>query len=453
MFCDHISNDTIARLLAEERALFAERNPRSRALAEAAGRHLPGGVPLHWMKDFGTPFPLAVESAVGAEVTDADGHVLADFCLGDTGAMFGHSPPPVVEAIRTTVGNGLTTMMPSTDAAAVGDGLAELFGLPFWQVTQTASDANRAVIRWARAVTGRPRILVFEGCYHGQVDDVFVTRDAAGRTVNRPGLLGQVADLSATTVCVPFNDLAAAEAALAHGDVALVLTEPALTNTAMVLPKPGFLEALANAAQATGTLLCLDETHTISTARGGYARTHGLAPDFLVVGKPIAGGLPAAVFGFTAAVEEAMRLVDARRPHGYSGIGTTLSGNRLQLAAMRATIEQVMTRGNYDRMLALAERLAAGLSQAIARHGLPWSVTRLGARAEIVHSPTPLVDGAHAARTVDHDLEGAIHLFLLNRDVLVTPFHNMTLVSPATEEAHVRRLVAVFDAALDALAR
>lgn len=453
MFCDHIPNDTVARLLEAERGRFVARNPRSRALAEAAGRHLPGGVPLHWMKDFGTPFPLAVERAEGAELTDADGHVMADFCLGDTGAMFGHAPPAVVAAIREAVGDGLTTMMPSTDAGAVGEGLAELFALPFWQVTQTASDANRAVIRWARAITERPKILVFQGCYHGQVDDVFVTLDGAGRTVNRPGLLGQVVDLSATTVCVPFNDLEAAEAALAHGDVALVLTEPALTNTAMVLPKPGFLEALANACQATGTLLCLDETHTISTARGGYSKAHGLAPDFLVVGKPIAGGLPAAVFGFTAAVEEAMRAVDARRPYGYSGIGTTLSGNRLQLAAMRACIEQVMTRGNYDRMLALAEALAAGLSGAIARHGLPWSVTRLGARAEIVHSPTPLVDGAQAAATIDHDLEGAIHLFLLNRDVLVTPFHNMTLVSPATTEAQVRRLVAVFDEALDALTR
>lgn len=450
--CDHILNDRVARVAEAERATFVARNPKSAALAESAGRHMPGGVPLHWMKDFGTPFPLVVDRAEGAELVDADGHRMADFCLGDTGAMFGHAPAPVVAAIRAAVGDGLTAMMPSPDVTRVGEGLAALFGLPFWQVTQTASDANRAVIRWARAITKRPRLLVFAGCYHGQVDDVFVARDEDGRTVNRPGLLGQVVDLSATTVCVPFNDLAAVERELARGDVALVLTEPALTNTAMVLPAPGFLAGVEAACRAAGTLFCLDETHTISTARGGYTRAHGFAPDFFVVGKPIAGGLPAAVFGFTAAVEAAMHRVDAERPHGYSGVGTTLSGNRLQLAAMRACIEEVMTADAYAHMLALSAVLADGLAAAIARNRLPWSVTRLGARAEIVHSPTPLLDGAHAARTVDHDLEGVIHLFLLNRDVLVTPFHNMTLVSPATTRAQVDRLVAAFDQALDALA-
>ncbi|WP_181707995.1 aspartate aminotransferase family protein [Chthonobacter rhizosphaerae] len=442
-----------AALLTAERGRFADRNPKSRALAESAGRHFPGGVPLHWMKDWGTPFPLAVAEASGAEVLDADGHRLADFCLGDTGAMFGHAPAPVVEAIRAAAGHGLTAMMPSTGTAAVGDLLAEVFALPFWQVTQTASDANRAVIRWARAITGRPRILVFEGCYHGQVDDAFVARGPDGRTVVRPGLLGQVADVAATTVCCPFNDLPAVEAALAAGDVALVLTEPALTNTAMVLPAPGFLDGLAAACRRAGTLLCLDETHTISTARGGYARAHGLKPDFLVVGKPVAGGLPAAVFGFTADVEAAMRRADAERPAGYSGIGTTLSGNMLQLAAMRATLEDVMTPEAYGHMLALSDRLAAELSAAITRHGLPWSVTRLGARAEIVHSPTPLTDGAHAAATIDHDLEAAIHIALLNREVIVTPFHNMTLVSPATTAAHVGRLAEAFDDTLTALLR
>ncbi|HUG63284.1 MAG TPA: transaminase [Methylomirabilota bacterium] len=440
-------------VLAAERRRYEERNPASRALAEAAGRHFPGGVPLHWMRDWGTPFPLSVRTAVGADLTDADGHVLADFCLGDTGAMFGHAPPPVVAAIAAAAGRGLTAMMPSEDTGAVGALLAEAFSLPFWQVTQTASDANRAVIRWARAITGRPKILVFRGCYHGQVDDAFVTLDDEGRTVVRPGLVGQVVDLAATSACVEFNDLAAAEAALAAGDVALVLTEPALTNTAMVPPRTGYLEGLAAACRRSGTLLCIDETHTISTARGGYARAAGLAPDFLVVGKPIAGGLPAAVFGFTAEVEAGMRRVDAARPAEYSGIGTTLSGNMLQMAAIRATLEHVMTDEAYDRMLAMSAILADGLQAAIDRHGLPWSVTRLGARAEIVHSPAPLRDGGHAAQIIDHDVEGAIHLFLLNRDVLLTPFHNMTLVSPATTTGHVDRLLAAFDDALIALNR
>ncbi len=450
---DHALASRAERLLAAERETFAGRNPRSRVLAEAAGRHFPGGVPLHWMRDWGTPFPLSVASAAGAEVTDADGHVMADFCLGDTGAMFGHSPGPVVEAIRAAAGRGLTAMMPSEDTGPVGDLLAGMFDLPFWQVTQTASDANRAVIRWARAITGRPKVMVFRGCYHGQVDDAFVTLDAAGRTVVRPGLLGQAVDIARTSVCVEFNDLPAAEAALSGGDVALVLAEPALTNTAMVLPDPGYLEGLAAACRRAGTLLAIDETHTISTARGGYARANGLAPDFLVVGKPIAGGLPAAVFGFTAEVEAGMRRAEEGKPYGYSGIGTTLSGNMLQLAAMRATLAEVMTDAAYDHMLALSLELAEGLADAIRRRGLPWSVTRLGARAEIVHDPEGLRNGAHAADSIDHAVEGAIHLFLLNRDVVLTPFHNMTLVCPATTPAHVAQLHAAFDDALDALTR
>ncbi|WP_099558678.1 aspartate aminotransferase family protein [Hartmannibacter diazotrophicus] len=450
MTSNSISRSRIDAVLAAERTLFEQRNPRSRALAEKASRHLPGGVPLHWMKDWGTPFPLSVASAKGAEVTDADGHVLADFCLGDTGAMFGHSPEPVVAAIREAAGHGLTAMMPSTFAAEVGDLLADIFGLDFFQMTQTASDANRAVIRWARAITRRPRLMVFEGCYHGQVDDAFVTiKD--GKTAIRPGLLGQVTGITTTSVSVPFNDLDAVEAELKKGDIALVLTEPALTNTAMVLPKPGFLDGLAKLCKAHGTLLGIDETHTISTARGGYAKTHGLKPDFLVVGKPIAGGLPAAVFGFTAEVEAAMRAVDAERPAGYSGIGTTLAGNMLALAAMRATLAEVMTEDAYQHMIDLAETLAAALRHVIASRALPWTVTQMGARAEIVFSPEPLADGRAAYASIDHDLEKAIHLFLLNRDVLVTPFHNMTLVSPATTEGHVLRLGSAFADAIDTL--
>jgi glutamate-1-semialdehyde 2,1-aminomutase len=441
----------IETVLAAERRRFASRNPRSAALAAAASAHFPGAVPMHWMKDWGTPFPLSVARAEGATVLDADGHALADFCLGDTGAMFGHSPAALVEAIGRALSGGLTAMLPSTETAEVGELLADVFGLPFWQVTQTASDANRAVIRWARGLTGRPRLLVFEGCYHGQVDDAFVTRDALGRNVVRPGLVGEVGAITATSVAVPFNDLGAVEAELARGDVALVLTEPALTNTAMVLPAPGFLEGLARLSRRHGTLLCFDETHTLSTARGGYARAHGLSADFLTVGKAVAGGLAAAVFGFSADIAGAMAEFDRRRPPGYSGIGTTLSGSRLQLAALRATLSDLMTEPAYARMIAGAGRLADGLAAVIARHGLPWSVTRLGARAEIVHSPAPLRDGAEAARSVDHGLEGAIHLFLVNRDVLMTPFHNMTLVSPATSEADIDRHVAGFDAALVAL--
>lgn len=437
-------------MIAAERARFAERHPVSRQMAAEAGRHFPGGVPLHWMLDWETPFPLFVREAKGSTVVDVDGHAYADFCLGDTGAMFGHSPAPVAKAIAEQAVRGLTAMLPSDLTAKVGALLAARFGLPFWQMTATASDANRAVVRWARAITGRRKILVFDGCYHGQVEDAFVKLDGDG-TKMKPSLLGQVQDIALTSVAAPFNDLEAVERLLAAGDIALILTEPALTNTAMVLPKPGFIEGLLAAARRHGTLLCLDETHTISTGLGGFTRAHDLDPDFFVLGKPVAGGLPAAVYGFTVAVEADMqRVLDTKTP-GYSGIGTTLSGNMLALAAMRACLEEVMTHEAYRHMTGLAEKLATGLRAEVARADLPWSVTQIGARAELVFSDRPLANGAEAAAAIDHTVERAIHLFLLNRNVLVTPFHNMTLVAPTTTEADVERLVSHFGEALSTL--
>lgn len=435
---------------AAERAEFAARHPVSRRLAEEAGKHFPGGVPLHWMLDWETPFPLFVREAQGSTVIDVDGHSYADFCLGDTGAMFGHSPAPVAKAIAEQAARGLTAMLPSDLTAEVGRLLSARFGLAFWQVTATASDANRAVVRWARAITGRRKVLVFDGCYHGQVEDAFVKLEG-GVTKVKPSLLGQVQDIAATSVAAPFNDLDAVERLLAAGDIALVLTEPALTNTAMVLPKPGFIEGLLAAARRHGALVCLDETHTISTGPGGFTRAHDLEPDFFVLGKPVAGGLPAAVFGFTARVEAEMQRVLGTKAPGYSGIGTTLSGNMLALAAMRACLAEVMTADAYAHMTRLAERIADGLRGELARRRLPWTVTQIGARAELVFSARPLENGAEAAAAIDHAVERAIHLFLLNRNVLVTPFHNMTLVAPTTSEADVERLVSGFGEALSVL--
>lgn len=434
-------------MIAAERTRFAAQHPQSGEMAKQAQKHFPGGVPLHWMLDWETPFPLFVREASGSTVIDMDGLSYADFCLGDTGAMFGHSPEPVARAIAAQAAHGLTTMLPSALTAEVGTLLAERFGLPFWQVTATASDANRAVVRWARALTGRQKVLVFDGCYHGQVEDAFVKLEN-GQTIMKPSLLGQASDIARTSVAAPFNDIEAVEALLASGEIALILTEPALTNTAMVLPKPGFIEALMAAARQHSTLICLDETHTISTGPGGYTRAHNLEPDFFVLGKPVAGGLPAAVFGFTAKVEAAMAHVLETKTPGYSGIGTTLSGNILTLAAMRACLSEVMTSAAYDHMTRLAEKLATGLREAVTRHKLPWTVTQMGARAELVFSSRPLENGAEAAAAIDSVVERAIHLFLLNRQVLVTPFHNMTLVAPTTTAADVDRLVTGFGEAL-----
>lgn len=440
----------IAAMNERERQRFAAGNPASEALAKQARRHWFSGVPMHWMLDWGTPFPLFVRSASGARFTDVDGHDYVDFCLGDTGSMFGHSPPAIAEMLARRGAEGLTLMLPSEDAAVVGAELARRFGLEVWQTATTASDANRFVLRWARGLTGRSKVLVFNGCYHGAVDETFV-RLKDGKTVHRPGLIGQVVDLTANTVVVEFNDLAGVEAALTRGDVACVITEPALTNIGMVLPQPGFHAELRRLTREHGTLLVIDETHTISSGPGGYTRAHGLEPDFFVLGKPIAGGIPCAVYGCTAELAERMERLVREGESGHTGMGTTLSGSALAMAAMRANLEQVMTQTAYDHMLPLAKRLADGMAGVIAARKLPWHVSHVGARAEFVCSADAPRNGSEAAAAMHGELESVIHLFLLNRGVVITPFHNMTLVSPATEAADVERLVAVLGDCLDEL--
>lgn len=408
------------------------------------------GVPMHWMVDWPTPFPLAIKEASGITLTDADGNQYADFCLGDTGAMFGHAPPAIVSALQAQAARGLTTMLPSEDAAVVGHLLAEHFGLPLWQVTATASDANRAVIRWARAATGRDKLLVVNGCYHGAVDDTFVALEN-GKARNRPGLVGEVRDVTATTRVVEFNDLAALEKALAYGDVALALLEPVMTNCGMVLPDEGYHAALRALTRKYGTLLAIDETHSISSGPRGYTGTHRLEPDFFILGKPIAGGIPAAVYGMTAAVEAQIERGLANREPGYSGIGTTLSGNALQLALMRVVLEQILTEETYARSAPLAEALEAGIARLIAHHGLPWHVARVGLRVEFVCSPDRPRNGTEAGLVAHNEIEHTLHLFALNRGVVITPFHNMMLVCPATTRSDVDRLVGVLDEGMAAL--
>lgn len=441
----------IDSLMRAELERYEASHPASKRLAERAGGVFPGGVPLHWMRDWATPFPLFMAEARGAELVDADGHRYADFCLGDTGSMFGHSPEPVARAVADQVARGVTAMLPTEEGVAAAEALARRFGLPFWQVTTTATDANRFVLRWARAITGRPKILVFNGCYHGTVDDTFVRLDD-GRAVHRPGLLGQAADLTATTKVVEFNDVAGLEAALAPGDVACVIAEPALTNIGMVLPEEGFHTALRELTRRHGTMLVIDETHTISTGPGGWTREYGLEPDFLTLGKPIAGGIPCGVYGFTAEVEARMREVRAGVPHGHSGMGTTLSANALAMRALRAMLEELMTEAAYAGMVDRAWRLAAGIKVAVARHGLAWHVTQIGARVEFHFTPTPYRTGGEAAAAMRPDLEQFVNLFLINRGVLIAPFHNMMLASPATTDQQIARFHDAFDACAAALA-
>ncbi len=360
--------------------------------------------------------------------------------------MFGHSPAPVAEAIARQAARGLTCMLPADNAPAVGELLAQRFGLPLWQLALTASDANRFVLRWARAITQRPQVLVFDGCYHGAVDDTLVDLDtASGRTVPRPSILGQVHNHHQFTRVVPFNDLAALEAALADGQVAALLAEPALTNFGLVPPAPGFWQAAQALCQRHGTLLILDETHTLSSGPGGYARHHGMQPDFLVVGKAVAGGLPCAVYGFTAEAGQRMRRAKEQAPEGHSGIGTTLTANPLTLAALQAALLHLHTAESYAAMLAAAQELESGLLQRIQAAHQPWTVTRIGARMELQFMPhTP----RHAQDVRDFgqpELEAFTHLFMLNRGVLLTPFHSMLLCSPATTADDVQQVLTNFD--------
>lgn len=440
----------LARFRESELARFVSARPAS-AAAHAAGQgHWLGGVPMHWMRDWPSPFPLVVTRARGARLTDLDGFELDDFCLGDTGSMFGHSPPPVARALRHQARRGLTAMLPTDQTALAGQLLTLRFGAFRWQIAATASDANRYALRVARAVTGRRKVLVFNGCYHGTLQDTMVALQD-GQTTARPGLVGQGFDLTEGAVCVEFNDLAAVEDALAQGDIAAILTEPVMTNSCMVLPQPGFLEGLQMLAADHGALLILDETHTLSTGLGGYCAVHGLSPDMYVVGKAVAGGLPAAVWGMTQAVADRFAAYDAARAPGHSGMGTTLSANPLQIACLVACLSEVMTDAAYAHMDAGAARLLAGLQAAISRHGLPWHAVRVGARVEFICAPGPLNNGTEAAGAHLPAVEGAVHLALLNRGALIAPFHNMMLVSPVTKKRQIDRLIGAFDEVLGLL--
>lgn len=453
-----MAQDLIAGIAADRLSTFATREAKryaaARTKAKAAlangGEVFLSGVPLHWMKDWPMPHLPLVAKAKGARITDIDGYEIDDFCLGDTGSMFGHSPDPLARAIRHQATRGLTYMLPTEDALAAGQLLRDIFGPFRWQIATTATDANRFAIRVARAITGRPKILVFNGCYHGTVDDAMVEL-VNGKTQNRQGLMGQVVDLTLGATCVEFNDLAAVEAALQTGEIAAILTEPVMTNSCMVLPDAGFHDGLRTLSRRYGALLIIDETHTISSGLGGYTRVHSLSPDIFVVGKCVAGGMPTAVWGLTDETAQRYEEANAARAPGHSGMGTTLSANPMQFACLRATLSEVMTAKNYAHMEKLAERLAHGLAKVIDRHKAPWHVVRVGARVEFICAPGPLKNGTEAGFAHQPQVEAALHTALLNRGSLIAPFHNMMLISPKTRKRQVDRLIAAFDDVLTEL--
>jgi len=438
-----IDRPRLQSLMDREQNKFVADRPKSAALFERARKSLLGGVPMNWMAKWAGAFPPFVREARGAEFFDVDGHRYIDLCLGDTGAMTGHSPSATVTAVEQQARRGITLMLPSEDSIIVGEELQQRFGLPFWQFALTATDANRFSIRLARHITQRPKILVFNWCYHGTVDESFITlQDGVAKT--RRGNVGPPVDPAVTTTVVEFNDLSALEAALKKEDIACVLAEPALTNVGIVLPDPGYHAALREITRKHGTLFIIDETHTICAGPGGYTRAENLEPDFLVFGKPIAGGVPGAAYGFTAEVAQCILDRQNLEDCDTGGIGGTLAGNALSLAAMKATLQKVLTKEAFDRMIPMGERWTDGVAKAIAEFELPWNVTRLGCRAEYLFASQTPRNGTQAHDTMDFELERFMHLFAMNRGILLTPFHNMALMSPMTSKEDIDQHTKVF---------
>jgi glutamate-1-semialdehyde 2,1-aminomutase len=438
----------LASLLDAEQAAYTSAHPRSRALFGEAG-NLFGRVPMTWMNMWTGGFPLYLDHATGNRVTDVDGHTYIDFALGDTGAMAGHSPAPTVVAVQRRMGElgGITTMLPTEDAQWVGAELTRRFGLPLWSFTLSATDANRWAIRLARLATGRPKVLVFAYCYHGSVDEAFALPGPDGKTESRPGNVAPPVDLDLTTRAVTWNDLDAVEKALAHGDVAAILTEPALTNIGIVPPEPGFMEGLRELATKYGALLMIDETHTFSTGWGGATRAWGLQPDIFVVGKSIGGGIPCGAYGITNEVARAItRHTDAGEADivDVGGVGGTLAGNALSTAAMRATLGEVLTEAAFAHMADLATAFTEGVQATLDELDVPWSINQLGARAEYRFARPAPTTGEASAAAADEELDAYMHLAMVNRGILMTPFHNMALMCPETSREDVDRHTAVF---------
>jgi glutamate-1-semialdehyde 2,1-aminomutase len=442
----HIDRGKLERLHTRETQRFVAEHPRSAKLYSRAQSSLLGGVPMNWMKKWAGPFPVFVKSAHGAHFTDVDGREYIDLCLGDTGAMTGHSPAVVTEAVARCIREGITLMLPTEDSLWVGEELQRRFGLPYWQFTLTATDANRFAIRIAREITQRSKILVYHYCYHGTVDESFAALNdrVTGAVGPRRGNIGPPVNPAETTRVVEFNDLNALEDALKHNDVACILAEPAMTNVGIILPDDGYWQAARELARRYGSLLIADETHTICAGLGGCTREWKLCPDMLVFGKAIGSGIPGATYGCS---EEIAQRISARihlEDCDVGGIGGTLAGNVVSLAAMRATLEHVLTLNAFERMIPLAQRFADGVAKEIRSTNLPWNVTRLGCRAEYMFTSRAPRNGGESYAGSDFELERFLHLYALNRSVLLTPFHSMALMCPETTEADIDSHTKIF---------
>jgi glutamate-1-semialdehyde 2,1-aminomutase len=449
-----VSDKQLSCLRKREDARFIERTKKSKETFEKAQKMLLNGVPMPWMSDWGTSYPIFVNEAIGNRLTDLDGNEYIDFCLGDTGAMFGHSPEATANIVAKQVRQGITTMMPTTDALEIGWELGSRFGLPIWQVAMTATEANRYVIRICRTLTGRPKVLSMNESYHGSLDETLPHIGPDGMLKLRSDYdMNPGVPKEALSRVVEFNDIEALERELKHEDCACVLAEPVMTNCGMVLPAPGYHEKLRELCKKYGTYLVIDETHTFSNGYGGCTKAYGLDPDFITLGKSIAGGIPVAVYGFTSEVAERINATFGRK--GVSdpmGIGGTLSANAFAIAAMRETLQKVATKEAFEKMFAGQGRLSKGLDAILTKYNIPWSLTRSGARCELQFMPTLPKNGTEAKDHFDWELMYYTHIYLANRGLIITPFHNMMLIPPVATDADIDQLIQVWDDCLAEIA-
>lgn len=450
-----VSNEQLMELRSREDESFVKRTPASKKVYEKAKENLHNGVPMPWFNDWGTKHPVFLEMAKDNRMLDIDGNEYVDFCFGDTGAMLGHSPAATVKAVKEQVEKGITTMRPSVDALEMGKELADRFGLPLWQTAMTATESNRYVLRICRILTGRPKVLSMNESYHGSLDETLphIAEDGSIK-LRSPYDMNPGVAKDAISRIVEFNDIEALERELAHEDCAAVIAEPLMTNCGMVLPDEGYHEKLRELCTKYGTYLVIDETHTFSNGYGGYTRAYGLKPDFLVIGKSIAGGIPVAVYGFTRAVADKINstYTVAESVSDPTGIGGTLSGNAFAIHVMLETLKQVATKEAFEHMFAMQNRLSDGLEAILGKYKVPWSVTRAGARCELQFMPHLPRTGTEAKKYFDWELIYYTHLYLENRGVVITPFHNMMLMCPVTSNADVDRLIQGWDDCIKELA-
>lgn len=447
-----IDRARLASLYAREQEVFAQKHPKSKAAFEAAD-HLFGRVPMTWMNKKAGGFPIYFDRAVGNTIWDIDGNEYIDFALGDTGSMAGHSAPAVVEAIvdQVQTKGGLTTMLPTENAEWVGKNLTERFGMAKWSFSLTATDANRWAIRLVRAITGKPKILFNAYCYHGSVDEALIVVGPDGEGMMRPGNVGAPVDVTETSRVAEFNDLEGLERQLKNGDVAAVLMEPALTNIGIVLPEPGYLKGVRELTRKYNALLIIDETHTFSAGWGGMTMRDHLEPDVFIIGKAIAGGIPTGTYGLSHDFAEKVLARTDLDLIDMGGVGGTLAGNPLQVAAMRATLEKVLTKEAFAQMIELSTYFTNAVQGLFNKYSLDWSINQLGARAEYRFAKPYPKTGTDAFHSADAELEDFLHVYLANRGIMLTPFHNMALMCPTTKREEIDYHTEVFEAAIKEL--